>query len=478
MDPRTADARSPRAPLGLALLLGLVPLACHAASARDVDPLRGQRPNVVLVMADDLGWGDTGYNGHPDLRTPALDALAADGLVLDRFYAAAPVCSPTRGSVLTGRHPLRYGIPGANSGHLPAEEWTLAELLRREGYRTGHFGKWHLGTLTNDVLDGRRGGRKPEHYAPPWEHGFDVCFSTEQAVATWDPMDNQFLDVPTRYWTGPGEFATENLSGDDSRVILDRALPFIESAAADGAPFLAVIWLHAPHQPVIAGPDDRAAYGSFQPGQQHYYGVVSALDREVGRLRATLESAGVADRTLLWFTSDNGPEGKPAGLGKPEVRYQGSAGPFRGRKRSLLEGGVRVPGIVSWPGRLAAGSRSSVPMSTSDVLPTVAELVGFTLPADRPYDGLSLLPFWSQEQATRDDPIGFESRKQQAWSAERYKLYSNDGGESYALYDLLTDPGESTDLAADQPDRVQAMRAELAAWRESLRRSAEGADYR
>ena len=146
-------------------------------------------PNIILIMADDLGWGDTGFNGNKVIRTPHLDAMAADGMKFNRFYAAAPVCSPTRASCLTGRHPFRLGIPTANSGHMKTEELTLAELLKKKGYATGHFGKWHLGTLTTKVKDANRGGpRGAAHFSLPSANGFDVFFSTESKVPTWNPM--------------------------------------------------------------------------------------------------------------------------------------------------------------------------------------------------------------------------------------------------------------------------------------------------
>lgn len=455
----------------------LLLLGCSAADPVTEASRTERRPNIVLVMADDLGWGDTSYNGHSTLPTPHLDALAARGITLDRFYAAAPVCSPTRASVLTGRHPYRYGITFANVGHLPAEELTLAELLQGEGYRTGHFGKWHLGTLTRDIQDGRRGGRKNEHYAPPWEHGFDECFSTEQAVATWDPMDAQFLSNPTRYWTGPGQIETENLAGDDSRVIMDRVVPFLERAADADEPFLAVVWLHAPHQPVVAGDEYRARFSERTNGKQHYYGVVSALDEQVGRLQEQLEVLGLAEDTLLWFCSDNGPEGTTAGLKKADNRYQGSAGPYRGRKRSLYEGGVRVPGILVWPGHIAPGTRTSFPMVTSDYLPTIVDLLGLELPPGRPLDGISLLPALNGQQELRAAPIGFESKRQLAWTTDRYKLVSQDGGETFELYNPEEDPGESLDLAPMQPEVVERLRRDLEAWRRSCLASVAGADY-
>jgi len=200
------------------------------------------RPNVILVMADDLGYGDLGCQGHPDLLTPHLDALANDGIRFTRFHAAAPVCSPTRASCLTGRHPCRAGIHGANDGHLGADEFTLQSLLASAGYRTGHFGKWHLGTLSQTVKESNRGGsRGIAHFAPPWLRGFDTCFSTEAKVPTFDPMLDPTSGKPygTNYWNQLGERVTDNIDGDDSRVIMDRVLPFVRESAKEQQPFFA-----------------------------------------------------------------------------------------------------------------------------------------------------------------------------------------------------------------------------------------------
>ncbi|MFL3667225.1 MAG: sulfatase-like hydrolase/transferase, partial [Verrucomicrobiota bacterium] len=211
-----------------------------------------EKPNIILLMADDLGWGDVGFNGNKTIKTPHLDAMAKSGLKFNRFYAAAPVCSPSRGSCITGRHPYRYGIPFANSGHMKPEELTLAELLKKQGYSTGHFGKWHLGTLTKTVKDANRGGlRGAKHFSPPQDNGFDICFSTESKVPTWDPLlrpngnnSNKWWDAVstsnesklygTAYWNERGESVTQNTLGDDSRVIMDRAIPFIRGAAKHG----------------------------------------------------------------------------------------------------------------------------------------------------------------------------------------------------------------------------------------------------
>jgi len=320
--------------LTVCALCGFTMTVGHPAGAE------GPRPNVILLMTDDQGWGDAGYQGHPELETPNLDAMAANGFVFNRWYAAAPVCSPTRASCLTGRHPNRLNIGGANDGRLADDEVTLAEVLRIHGYRTGHFGKWHLGTLTRVVKDSNRGGPHAEDiYAPPWDHGFEVCFSTEARTPTWNPMvspgyasgvlrrgQEPGKSFQTYYWTGPGCIATDNLEGDDSRIIMDRVLPFIDDSVQDERPFFAVVWLHAPHEPIIAGPGDRAPYGALPEAKQHCYGVITALDEQVGRLRERLRALDVEDDTMLWYCSDNGPA-KPHASGLSAVR----AGSVKGK---------------------------------------------------------------------------------------------------------------------------------------------------
>jgi arylsulfatase A-like enzyme len=287
--------------------------------------------NIILIMADDLGWGDVGFNGNKLIKTPALDDMAKNGMVFSRFYAAAPVCSPTRGSCLTGRHPFRYGVFHANVGKMEPEEVTLAEYLKEKGYSTGHFGKWHLGTLTNDEIDANRGGRDPEHYSPPWENGFEECFSTESKVPTWNPMitpDREAGDVGNRtpgdhfgtyYWSGPGVKVTDNLEGDDSRIIMDRVIPYIEEQTKSNNPFFAVIWFHTPHLPVLTGEEYRKLYAGQSIDVQHYYGAISAMDEQIGRLNDKLKELNATENTLIFFTSDNGPEGKERKAGHKEV---------------------------------------------------------------------------------------------------------------------------------------------------------------
>jgi len=459
-------------------------LALNACSMPDSSKGKpAEQPNIILCMCDDLGWGDVGYHGtNKEIKTPHLDEMAANSLQFRRFYAGAPVCSPTRGSVITGRHPYRYGIFFANAGHMKSQELTLAEALKPLNYRTGHFGKWHLGTLTKTIKDGRRGGKpnNDEHYSPPWENGFDECFSTEQAVPTWNPMENQ--KIPTRYWTGPGQSVPsddETLKGDDSRVIMDRVIPFIRNTAKQEQSFLAVVWFHTPHSPVVAGPEYKAMYSGHDDDHQHYYGCITAMDEQIGRLRNVLKEAGIADNTMLWFTSDNGPAGQGGGIKQSSGgRQQGSPGPFRGRKGSLYEGGVRVPGLLEWPARIKTPRITEVPCCTIDYFPTTMAALGYT-PKDavKPIDGINLLALIDGNMEKRPVPIAFQSKEQQSLSDNRYKLYSSNKGKSYELYDLIDDPYEKKDIAAMHPEIVALMKQTLEAWIESCSKSNNGEDY-
>ena len=454
--------------------------------------IAADKPNIVLVMCDDLGWGDVGFNGNKIIRTPHLDTMAKSSLRFERFYAAAPVCSPTRGSCITGRHPYRYGVYFANTGHIKTEELTLAELLKKHGYATGHFGKWHLGTLTKTETEANRGGpRGVKNFSPPQVNGFDVCFSTESKVPTWDPMlrpknnksktwwDPTKDNGPygTAYWNEKGARVTEYLRGDDSRVIMDRAIPFIRAAVEQEQPFFTIVWFHAPHLPVVAGPEYTKLYAKHSKFAQHYYGCITALDEQVGRLRKELRTLGIADNTLVTFCSDNGPEGNASA--------PGSAGHFSGRKRSLLEGGIRVPGLIEWPAKIKPG-KTDIPAVTSDYLPTILEIIGAEQTDKRPLDGISLVPLFKGKMKERGQPIGFQSAGQVALISDRYKIYGSGGRKKeqelmlpkLKLFDLKKDPSEKKDLAAQHPDIIKKMAATLKQWRESCRHSDTGGDYK
>ncbi|MHC4125698.1 MAG: sulfatase family protein, partial [Planctomycetota bacterium] len=324
--------------------------------------------------------------------------------------------------------------------------------------------------------------RNPKlNYATPAMNGFDEWFSTENAVATWNPYDPENIpgqdgkyEKRSLYWYND-QNVTEELKGCDSGIIMDRAISFIENAAQNNRPFLAVIWFHAPHAPVIAGPKYRQMYADYDQGRQHYFGCITALDEQIGRLRTKLGRLGIANDTMLWFCSDNGPEGKTGDLG----RFRGSTGHFRGRKRSLFEGGLRVPALVEWPARIKPGRLSDVPCCTSDYYPTVMEILQFQMPSQpRPIDGISLLPLIDGKMKSRPVPIAFESRKQSCLTDNRYKLISIDDGSGYMLFDLIKDPAETRDIADENPKIVRKMKTTLKRWHKNCKSSLAGEDYK
>ena len=437
------------------------------------------KPNFILVMADDLGWGDIGFNGNKEIRTPEIDQMAANSLQFTRFYAAAPVCSPTRGSILTGRHPERYGIYFANVGFMKPQELTIAEVLKSEGYNTGHFGKWHLGTLSKNLTDtSQRTKRQNEMYSPPWINGFDICFSTFSQMPGWDPMKNQF--VKQNYFNEEEKIVTDNLEGDDSRIIMDRLIPFIQKSSAEKKPFFALVWFHAPHHPVIAGPEYKKMYQQMDENKQHYYGTITAMDEQVGRLRKELRRLGIEQNTVLFFTSDNGPASpSEEAQGDLANRLQGSAGLFRGKKTSLYEGGLRVPSLVEWPAIIKKHSETGYMACTTDYYPTIMDILSIKSELQpQPIDGISFLNVIKGKLKTRQYPIAFYSLTQQALTDNRYKIYSEDQGKTFELYDLEKDPYEKQDIAKDHPELVKAMTKILREWINSCRRSETGADYK
>lgn len=436
------------------------------------------RPNVILCMTDDQGWGDTGYNGHPYLKTPNLDQMSQEGVTFTRFYSAGAMCSPTRASCYTGRNPYRMGVTFAMKGMLEDREIPISTVLKEAGYTTGHFGKWHLGTLSKRMGDQKRWGafaEQPERYfCPPWERDVDVCFVTESKVPTWDPLvypgkikkkdnpDDKGKPYGNDYFTGPGQTVTENVDGDDSRIIMDRALPFIENAVEQGQPFFAVVWFHTPHSPVVGGEKYRQMYSEHPENGQHYYACLTAMDEQVGRLRAELKRLGVEKNTMLWFCSDNG----PARQGSP--RHVGSTGGLSGYKLSTSEGGIRVPGLLVWPAEVLEPFTINAPCVTSDYFPTILDALDIPLPDDRTYDGISLLPLVRSERKNRGNPIGFLNKdgEESVWMADRYKLCV--AGTSTRLFDIVDDPAEETDLSRELPGVTERMKFELLAWKEDV----------
>jgi len=443
--------------IGLLLISGFKPV------------LAQDKPNIILIMADDLGYGDVGFNGNEIIQTPAMDGLAASGMKFTNFYASGPVCSPTRGTVLTGRHYFRYGIFSANIGHMPKQEIVLPEILKEQGYTTGHFGKWHLGTLHKEKSP-KGPKRKPlENYSPPSFHSYDESFVTESAVGTWNPTVGGRYHNNPYYYNGVEE--TENLEGDDSRVIMDRVVPFIENAVAKKQPFLSVIWFHTPHEPVIAGPEYKKKYAQYSEGKQNYYGAITAMDDQIGRLQKTLKKLNIDDNTIIWFCSDNGPEGKVETDNKP-----GKTGGLRGRKRSLYSGGVGVPSFVVWPNKVKAGSSTNYISGTLDYFPTVMDALNIKMPDNRAIDGTSLLPMLEGKETSRTKPMPFMHRGKAVWIQGDLK-YMTHGKKVTEIYNLRTDRFEENNLIDQYTEESKAMDKHIMDWNLSCKGSHAGKDY-
>ena len=414
------------------------------------------RPNIILCMTDDQGWGDVSYNGLKQIQTPNIDALAAAGVRFNRFYAQQS-CSPTRACVMTGRHPNRMGLfwPGIK---LRTEEVTLAQVVKRAGYATGHFGKWHLNGVAGP-------GKVMPDSDPlsPRNRGFDESFS----VSNYFETD----------WTFGHNGVAEKTTGDGSEVIVDRALKFIGTATEQKKPFFAVIWFGSPHSPFKPLAEDLKAAGG-----SGYFGEMLGVDRSLGALRAGLTKLGIVDNTMLWFSSDNGGWIDPA---KPDSH--GTNLDLRGRKGDVLEGGIRVPGLIVWPARIKQPMITEIPAGVMDIFPTIVDLLQIKLEHPVPLDGISLLPLLDGQMKARPQPLGFwqfdESQPSIntnsgpcAWSDNQYKLIKTCPNH-WELYDLTIDRGERYDLAGEHPDVVTRMKAELEAWQLSVIRSYDGKDY-
>jgi arylsulfatase A-like enzyme len=409
-----------------------------------------ERPNIILVMADDMGWGETGYNKNPILKTPNLDAMAASGLRFDRFYAGAPNCSPTRSTVMTGRSNDRCGVE--NHGYaLRRQEKTLPRALRDAGYVTGHFGKWHL--------NGFKGPGAPvlgtdDHN--PGEFGFDE----------WLSVTNFFDRDPIM--SRKGKF--EEFKGDSSEIIVAEALKFIAKNRNGGKPIFTVIWYGSPHAPMIAAAEDKTAFASLDNTSQNHYGELVAMDRSIGTLRKSLRDSGLANNTLVWFCSDNG--------GLPNLTPE-TVGGLRGFKNTVYEGGLRVPAIIEWPAVIKTPRTTSYPAGTIDIFPTIAEIT--RLPATamlKPIDGTSVKPLFTADIKERAKPIPFRHQGRGALVDNRYKLVSqNLEAGKFELYDLETDSRETKDLTNEQPEVSRRLRETLLSWNESVKASVAGKDY-
>jgi arylsulfatase A len=420
-------------PLLLAVMLG-------AALTAEVP-----KTNIVVLLCDDLGYGDLGCFGHPRIKTPAIDRLAREGVRLTCLYAGAPVCSPSRAALFSGRNPNRLGVRDwieQDSGvHLPRSTVTVAQRLKAAGYTTCLSGKWHLNSKFN--------GREPT----PGDFGFDHWFATQNNTKHQDPTN--FVRDGKR--AGP-------LKGHASALVVDEAIGFIEKAG--DRPFAVFVTFHAPHEQIETPEAYTSMYADVaEPTTRDYYGSVSLVDHEVGRLMAALDARGLREKTLVLFASDNGPEGLHR---YPKaIHSHGSAGPLRGMKLSMYEGGLRVPGVIRWPGRARPGGECAEPVVFYDILPTLCAAAGAVPPSGVALDGVDVLPILEGRPVERSVPLHWQYDNAQGgpWRVALrrgpWKILADADRKQFALYDVVTDIAESRDLAAERPDVAGQLRAEL-----------------
>ncbi|MBD3630298.1 sulfatase-like hydrolase/transferase [Cyclobacterium sp.] len=496
------------------ILLFPVVISCQQENQDQTNPAL---PNVVLLLGDDHGWDETGYNGHPYLQTPVLDEMAAVGLRMNRFYSASPVCSPTRGSIITGRHPNRYGTftPGYS---IRPEEISIASLMKDAGYTTAHYGKWHLGPV------------KTGSPTNPAALGFEEYISHDNFFEMDPPLSNNGAE--------PVIF-----EGESSEILVREAKKFMDKAMEKNEPFFVVIWYGSPHEPYSGTPEDLALYEdlpenfgdrmvnltSNETGSrverlqrdvlQERFAEITAMDRSIGQLRDYLEEKGQRSNTLLWYFGDNG-----------TPQEANATVPFRGQKGDVYEGGIRVPAVLEWPAKIKQPIVSDANAVSSDVMPTLLDIIGADLP-DRPIDGISLLPMMENRMPQRTAPIAFWNGRprnggegledyidpdlqkgttplvklmggiatrnfknfhqtdirEEDFSGPRalldnqYKLVIHGGtGEDAKreLFDIRSDPAEEKNLIDTQSELAGNMEDQLRSWQQSVLESLTEADYK
>ena len=428
----------------------VAPLLVAAAMAALVSAQDRRAPNIVLIVADDLGYGDLGCYGQKVLRTPHIDRLAKEGLRFTDFYAGSTVCAPSRCVLMTGLHTGHCLIRGNGKQNLRPDDVTIAEVLKGAGYRTGCFGKWGIGHEESTGLPTRQGfdaffGYLDQHQAHNYYPTFLIRNGERVALPNVVPKEGKW---------GQGVASKRVAYSHD--LIVEEALSFIDANKDD--PFFLFLPVTIPHANNEAGKRGMEvpelgpfANAPWPDPEKGFAAMMARLDRDVGRVRARIEKHGLAERTLILFTSDNGPHSE----GGHRSGYFNSNGPLRGQKRDLLEGGIRVPLIAWWPGK-TAGMTSHVADFT-DLMPTLAQLGGATGHLPKQHDGVSFAPTLlgtPEDQKTRGHLYWafYERGGAQAIRKGRWKAIQQPMKSSVRLYDLSTDLEEKTDLAGAQPE--------------------------
>jgi arylsulfatase A-like enzyme len=427
---------------GFVSVLGVGAGATRSASDR-------RPPNILLIVADDLGFGDVSFNGRTEWTTPNLDLLAKRGRLLSRCYSAAVVCAPSRAALLTGKYTIHSGVC-RNDEDLPSGEVTIAEALRTRGYRTALFGKWHSGRP-------RMGSAGSLH---PMDQGFDAFFGYADATQAWEKF-------PAHVWSGRDRVA---VSGYFDDLITDRAVDF--AGKNSGQPFFMYVAYVATHFAIAAPADEMALHKGrlaevdpTKPLNAAYAAMATRLDRNIGRLIETLDRLGLTRETLVVFTSDQGATFERGNQGTSAALD--SNRPFRGQKRTLWEGGIRVPGVVCWPGTIPAGVVGAEVVHLTDLMPTFMAAAGGQVDPAWHVDGINLLAVWRSQALPADRTLFWEwrseGRAQLAALRNRMKLIITDGGEP-ELYDVVNDPAERRDLSSQYPQLTREMNTALDGW--------------
>lgn len=498
----------------LVMLIGVMPLSVDAneqangvfdnittTSADTTNARSASPPNIVFLLADDMGYGDLGCFGSPVIKTPNLDRLAQQGVKLNQCYAASPNCSPARTGILTGRHPYRVGMydfARFKPLHVPVAETTVAEQLKSAGYQTMFAGKWHC---SGDF----KSGKQPF----PGDHGFDH----------WLAHEANFGKDPDGFLRNGHQ--TGQLEGWMSELVVDEAMNWLDKRDRN-TPFFTCLWFSEPHTPVMAADEFRELYpdneiaphvkalatsGGPQVIRKRlkdpdvYFGCVTMLDHHIGRLLAYLDENGLTENTIVVFTSDNGPEHRtPTAFG--------SSGRLRGAKGHVHDGGMHVPGIVRWPRVIHAGAVSEEPINGTDWLPTFSAAAGVKLPDDRTIDGTNVLPaLVDNKPVQRTQPMlwwlyhargGFEvamrvgdhkllasmtpqaapgdtadARPPEGWTIMEFIKKAD--LDRFEMFNLKEDPSETTNLVTTEPLRFEQLRRQMVELHAEIR--AEGPEY-
>ena len=440
-------------------------IVAQGSFARNNGTGGAEKPNIIFIFADDWGWGDLGCHGHPYLKTPNIDRLAKEGTDFYRFSVASGVCSPSRTAVMTGHFPARYNIDGhfawvpSNARRnmpdwLTTEAPTIPKFLKSAGYQCAHFGKWHL-------------------------------------------SNNMIPDSPLPSAYGYDAYGAFNCAGEQMPVHEDskHAIDFIEKCHQESEPFFINLWIHEPHTPFHTVPKYRWRFRELDEADNIYASVISHADDRIGEVLDALDRLKITDNTLVIFSSDNGPAraSRPTelqlmhdtatGAGYNIAGAKGITGGRKGYKAALFEGGVGVPFIARWPGKIAAGKtdKDSI-MSAVDLLPTFCEIAGATLPENYQPDGISQTQaLMGNGNRLREKPLFWKSnsrwpaRKEQPfhWVSfavvhQNWKFVTNQDASHFELYDLLADPMETNDLKTAKPKTIQDLLSKIEIWKTTL----------